>query len=192
MDTAVAVVTVTAIATSVWGMVTAGATTGNIAFPEPPVLMPVEDGYPFVGRFYVSQVARAAHLISGQLDIAIQPEVFPEYFLGEILLHDFSKGKRSTTFLHLYPFAHSHGHVSAALVTLGSLDSAHPYGVPIGRISFVLPPGAAGIATKAKELKNLSGEMTLNGGGPYRIWFRRGSDDGESPISLPKAKQVGR
>ena len=54
------------------GTVADATTSDNAGLPPPARIMPIQDGDPFLGRFYLMRVGRQAHIISGQLDIEVQ------------------------------------------------------------------------------------------------------------------------
>ena len=97
----------------------------------------------------------------------------------------------STVVLSVYAFEAAHGHVTAELIPPASVTEAHRRGVPDGRVSFLLPKGAAGLANHARELRTLGGELTFEGH-TVQIGLKRGSDDALPPSRLPKARQIGR
>jgi hypothetical protein len=173
---------------------TAKATTGDESgLPEPPKAMPLEYVYPIQGRWYLAKVDRKAHIVSGLLDMQVQYGE-PEWLYGELeMLSNTSRGE-STSRLPVYDFQYAKGHVSALLIQPGSVSSAHPYGITIGRISFVFPRNGTarvGHNREPKEFPKLTGDLTLNGK-TAKFGFTRGSTD-KAPLNpLPKAKQIGR
>jgi hypothetical protein len=173
---------------------TANATTGDEAgLPEPPKAMPLEYAYPIMGRFFLTSVSRTAHIMSGQLDLALQYGE-PEWVYGELELHRFGSRGTSTAVVALWYFEHAKGRVSARIVAKGSVSPQHHYGITVGRISFTFPRNGTvrvGHNREFKELFELTGDLTLNGK-TIKVGFRRGSDDKAAPNPLPKAKQIGR
>lgn len=169
----------------------AEATTGTSILPAPEHLMPPQDGDPFLGRFYLMRVGRIAHIVSAQLDVAVEGEGFePEWFYGELKLRLAGhKGRLSTAVLILYNFQYANERITAEVIKPGSINEEHRRGIPVGTLSFALPESATGISNKAKEVKHLVGSMHLNGR-TFPVGLKRGSDDAPPPNPLPRAKQV--
>jgi hypothetical protein len=178
---------------SMIAVVPAVATTGNNAnLPPPEKYVDAKYVDSFLGRFYLSKVPRRAHIMGAQLDIAYVSEEYPEYFFGELQLRTYgSHGTSSSEVEYVYPLEFSNDHLTAGLVIAGSNGKEHPDGVRVGSLSFKDPARDWGYAQKAKELHTLTGMMSLNGGGPYQLEFRRGNDDAPVNARIPTAKQVG-
>jgi hypothetical protein len=173
---------------------TARATTADEAgLPEPPKAMELKYAYPMMGRFFLTSVGRTAHIMSGQLDMAIQWGE-PEWVYGELELHPYASHGTTTSVVSLWYFEYAKGRVSARIVAKGSVSKTHLEGITIGRISFAFPRNGTarvGHNQEPKELRKLTGKLTLNGKA-VEVGFTRGSDDKAPPSSLPKAKQIGR
>jgi hypothetical protein len=171
------------------GVTSAGATTGNAAgLPVPSVRVAVPVGDPFLGRFYLTSVERRAHVMSGVIDMLFEDESYEEpFFYAQTQLHvTGAAGNAQTLVEWLYPFRYSHGRLSAGIVEVGTVTDQDRNGTTVGRISFAVPK------KEPSEVKTVSGELTLNGRGPFRVTFKRTSDDLAIPEHLPKAKQTGR
>jgi hypothetical protein len=170
----------------------ARATTGTPeGLPEPLHAMKESAGTPFLGRFVISTVGRNAHVIAGVLDVAIWVEADNPFYYGLLQLQTYSNGKPMTEMLQVYPFEYSRERLSTGLIINQSAGPSHPYGITVGHMSFADPRGIQGVATRAKEIPNITGgKLTLNGRGPYQITFKRISTDG-FVSHIPKAKLVG-
>jgi hypothetical protein len=175
---------------------TAKATTeDNVGIPAPPEnkLMPQKYDLPIQGRFLLSSVSRTAHITSGLLDMALQIQAEPMWFYGELELRTSSSHGASVAVVALWEFQYAKGHVSALIIPKGSVSKQHPYGTVIGRISFVWPRNGTarvGHDNEPKELRKLTGELTLNGK-TVQVAFTRRSEDIGVPNPLPNAKQTG-
>lgn len=170
----------------------ASATTGTPeGLPEPKQVVAEKTGGAFLGRFFVSTVARKAHVKGGVLDIAFWVEAENPFFYGTMQLEAFSGGKPTTLLLQVYSFEYSHERLSANLIEPRSYSPTNPYGVSLGRISFADPKRIQGVATRAKDIARITGgKLTLNGQGPYQITFSRTSNDG-FVSHIPSAKLTG-
>jgi hypothetical protein len=166
-----------------------GTTTDTVGLPAPKKVMGIEYGTPYLGRFVLSRVGRSVHVRSALLDVAVESQLGPKWLYGEIGVGLYVHGKPSTTRLPVYNFQYHNGHVSAELLAPSSVSEQHPRGVALGRLSFLLPRGAAGIGNKAKELETLTGTMTIEGH-TVNVRFHRVSLDGAPPNPVPKAKQT--
>ena len=172
----------------------AGATTGDsVGLPVPEKKMDTAWGHPLVGRNFLLTVSRKAKVISGVMDIEGETEGEPEWFYGELELHLYVKGKPTTITESLYPFTHVGGHtVTAGLIPAATVNEQHPFGVPNGKVTFTVAKPIAELKTSSEEPKYLKASFTFNGGGPYKMEFKRGNDDTPPPTVLPKAKQIGK
>jgi hypothetical protein len=146
-------------------------------------------GDPFLGRFDMTSVARRAHVTSGVIDVLFEDESYEEpFFYGEAQIHLHEAGGQPEIAVEwLYPFRYSHGRLSAGIVKAGTVTDQHRTGSTVGRISLMVP------RKEPKEVETISGELTLNGRGPFEVTFKRAADQ-ETAITnnLPKAKQIGR
>lgn len=170
----------------------ASATTGTPeGLPEPQKVVAEKTGGAFLGRFFVSTVARKAHVIGGVLDIAFWVEAENPFFYGTFQLEASNGGKPTTLLLQVYSFEYSHERLSASLIEPHSYSATHPYGVSVGRVSFADPRNIQGVATRAKDVPRINGgKLTLNGHGPDQITFSRTSNDG-FVSRIPAAKLTG-
>jgi hypothetical protein len=169
----------------------AWATTDSPVGPTPPEKkMAVQWGRPLVGRHVAYRVERRAHIVSGVLDIEAITEGEPEWFYGEIALHIRVNGEPKNVVELLYPFTYiGRHHVRAELVPDSTIDAQHPYGVPIGQITFTVVKPAEEYSTWRDQPGYTKACFTFDGGGPYEIEFKR--DEGSPPpAALPKAKQI--
>jgi hypothetical protein len=173
---------------------TAKATTGDeTGLPEPPKALDLQYAYPIQGRFYLTSVARKAHIASGLLDMQLQYGE-PEWLYGELEMFSYGSHGSSTSRVALWEFEYAKGHLSAQIVAEGSVSKQHPYGVTIGRLSFVFPRNGTarvGHNREPKEFPRLTGNLTLNGK-TVQVGFTRGKTDSPPLNPLPKAKQLGR
>lgn len=166
----------------------ARATTGDgAALPDPTAEVPYKVGDEFAGRFFASRVARKAHVLAAQLDIAWEEEAAFPFFFGEIELRMYQGGKVTVVKENLYPFEYNAAthRLWAGLVPTVSVTAQHPDGVPIGRLAFV-------VRNVIKEEIDPAAELSLNGHGPFKITFKRGNDDAPAPSPLPRAKRIGK
>lgn len=104
-----------------------------------------------------------------------------------------SEGKPSIVVVCVYESQYANGHISAGLVPPATINDEHPFGVVVGRISFVFPKGGLALVKHTNEpieLKSLSGELTL-AGHTVPVGFTRENGNTPPPETLPKAKQTG-
>jgi hypothetical protein len=123
---------------------------------------------------------------------------------GEIELRTYGKGGVPITVtVALFPWEYSKSahRLSAQLLPLQSVTEKNPHGTPIGKLSLVVPHGlrewsdaeARSKGEKAVgELKQCTGQLTVNGHGPYAVEFKRESDNAPPSPTMRKAKQVGK
>lgn len=170
-------------------------TQDTTGLPAPRVQISSNIGFAFEGRFFLSLTPRKSRIEAAQLDILDITEDEPTFYFGEITLRTANAaGVTENAVFDLWWFFYhkKKNRLTARLIPPGSVSTQHPTGVPAGLLSFAVPGARkTGFANNGTELRTLKGaQLTLDGKGPYKLTFKRGSDSGVVE-KIPLAKQYG-
>ncbi len=173
-----------AILTGALAISPAHATTGNAeGLPEPKILVNPAIGDFYIGRFYLSRIARSAHIESAVLDVDYTESVEHEFIVGDGQFYRYdSKGRLTSFTASLYPYVYKNGLMSCNLLVPGTTNQI------LGKL----------VQSKPKDLdtashpnqETITAKLTL-GHHTYPATFRQSEDDNPAPSALPRAVQTG-
>ncbi len=170
--------------TGVLALSPAQATTGNAdGLPEPKILVNPAIGDFYIGRFYLSRIARSARIESAVLDVDYTESVEHEFIVGDGQFYRYNSAGKLTSFTtSLYPYVYKNGLMSCNLLVPGTTD------VVEGKLVLNKPKDLDTEAHPNQE--TITGKLTL-GKHTYSATFKQAEDDNPTPKVLPRAVQTG-
>jgi hypothetical protein len=139
------------------------------------VTVPATTAEPFTGRYIFESIGRDADIRSGELKIDFSESSTPQFLVGAVELYQYnSNGQVETGLFALYPFRQVRGGISAVFLSQGLETN------PVGSMRLDTP----------KNEEKVTGQLVLNGGGPYPFVLRRLSEAEETGGNPPPAKQL--